>query len=388
MLLIIGSANSPRFSSVNNQGMGKVMASDIKVGKKRYAELSYMNVLFTLFVIFVHILGEPIIKLERSSIQYFCVFTPWRLLQFVTQGFVFLSAIKLFINKRERLDIPKFYLGRAKRVLVPYIIWVVVYYLYFVKIGWYNYSTRELLNYILTGDISAQFYFVILILQFYLLTPLFMWLFKRAPMPLLLIYSLFITLILGENLPSIIGIISPDTWFGYNDRVFTTYLFYFVIGAFFGMNYEKVKEYLCKYKYTVYFSAAFFALANLCLTYHASKAGVYYGFEYYLIFAYSVSVILAFFTFFANFAKKHAKLPTALSYADRSSFMLYLSHILILYIVRAELDKRGIIDVGIRLAISTAFLIIYIVLSVIIWEHAKKGWEKIAYVYKSHTRKK
>ena len=87
--------------------------------QSRLSELSYLNVLFTLMVICVHIFSEPISRLDRASFQYFAIFAPWKLFQFVTQAFVFLSGLKLFIKKRDSFDIKGFYLARLKRVLLP-----------------------------------------------------------------------------------------------------------------------------------------------------------------------------------------------------------------------------------------------------------------------------
>ncbi len=375
MLLIIGFCFERRAFTLNTP-------------TKRYNELSYMNVVFTILVIFVHILSEPVTRLDRSSLQYFCVFAPSRLFQFVTQGFVFLSGIKLFLKKRGKLDIGRFYWGRARRVLIPYIIWTVIYYLYFVKFYGYVYSPGDLVNYILHGDVSAQFYFVILIIQFYLLTPIFMWIFKKCSPVLSLVYSLFVTILCSESLPTIVNIISPGTLLKYNDRLFTSYLFYFIAGAVVAMNYERIKSALIKVKYQVYFTGALFSAVTLYLTYTASKNGVYYGFEYYLIFAYCVSMILVFFTFFSDFAQKHTKLGPLIKFSDKSSFMLYLSHVLVLCIVRLELDKRAVNGIGIRLAITVAFILLYVAVSVIFWEGIKRGLGKLVHVYKFHARKK
>ena len=132
----------------------------VNPGKRRLPELTYMNVLFTLMVISVHILSEAVTTLDRQSVQYFAVYTPWKLFQFVTQGFVFLSGVKLFISSRTGTG--RFYLGRLKRVVLPYVLWVAVYYAYFVQIGYFGFDFLQLIRYIFVGDLSAQFYFVII----------------------------------------------------------------------------------------------------------------------------------------------------------------------------------------------------------------------------------
>ncbi|MBE6605535.1 MAG: acyltransferase [Ruminococcaceae bacterium] len=350
----------------------RVLASDNK-SKKLY-ELSYLNVLFCIMVICVHILSEPITALERTSLQYFSVYAPWKLFQFVTQGFVFLSGLKLFLKDRSDIKIGCFYIDRAKRVVIPYLLWVVIYYLYFIAIGWYEFSAAHLLRYVLIGDLVAHFYFVIIICQMYILTPFIAKLFKKCSPYLALIYSLFISLLLGQYLPHVISIISPDFTFAYNDRLFTTYIFYFIGGAAVGMNYKVVIGKLRKAKATVYTMFALFAISNLVLSYISISGRAYMHWCDTLHFAYCVSAIAALLTFMAGFCEKHAALPRAVSKiiisADNSSYMLYLSHILVILLTRRQLDYM-VLDIGQRLIVTAAVLAMYTVLSSLAWDTAK-----------------
>ncbi|MBQ7821457.1 MAG: acyltransferase [Clostridia bacterium] len=337
----------------------------------RLTELSYLNVLFTLMVICIHIMSEPISTLDKSSLQYFAVFAPWKLFQFVTQAFVFLSGVKLFIKAGDGIDVRKFYIGRIKRVILPYLAWVIVYYLYFVGIGWYSFSLSELLHYMIFGDLASHFYFVIIICQFYLLTPLFARIFKRCSPWILSVYALFISLIFGEFLPQILGFISPKLAFTYNDRLFTTYLFYFVIGAAVGTNYKEVIDRLRKAKITVYSMFIFFTVLNLVLSYLTYSGKVYIHWIYTLHFAYSVSAIAAFLTFAAGFTVKRPTLPKAVKLADASSYMLYLSHILIIFAGRYFIIDRITTDIGVRFVITLAILAVYTVVSTAVWSFVK-----------------
>ncbi len=342
-------------------------------GKKRLSELSFLNVIFTVMVIFVHIFSEPITSLDRSSIQYFTVFAPWKLFQFVVQGFVFLSGVKLFIGDKTRENIGGFYLGRLKRVVLPYVIWVIIYWAYFAVIGWINTDVGELFRYLLTGDISAQFYFVIIICQMYLLTPVISKILKKTDSFTPVIYSLFISLILGQHLPGLVSLFKPEYYFAYNDRIFTTYLFYFVAGAVVGKNYDRVKRDLLSAKIPIFIMFGFFALSNLTLSYLTSSGRIYIGWLETLHFAYSVSAVLAFFTFFAWVSEKCADTPKFIKALDSSSYMLYLSHVLVLFILRRHLDGFGVTDIGIRLLITIILMLIYVAVTVPVWEVLKKA---------------
>ena len=64
---------------------------------KRKNELSLLNIIFCLLVIFIHIASAPIAGLSKGSWQYGVFFVPWRLSSFVVQGFIFLSGLKMFL---------------------------------------------------------------------------------------------------------------------------------------------------------------------------------------------------------------------------------------------------------------------------------------------------
>ncbi len=347
-------------------------------GRKRLIELSFMNVLFTVLVIFVHIFGESVTGLDKGSVQYFIIFTPWKLFQFVVQGFVFLSGVKLFLGDRTCENIGGFYLGRIKRVVLPYIAWVVIYYVSFVAVGWINADVKEFFMYLVTGDISAQFYFVIIICQMYLITPVISKILKKTDSFTPVIYSLFISLILGQYMPGLVALFEPEYYFAYNDRLFTTYLFYFVAGAVVGKNYDRVKKALLSAKTSVFVMFGVFTAANLTLSYLTSSGRIYIGWLESLHFAYSVSAVIAVFTAFAWAAERYTDTPKAVKALDSSSYMLYLSHVLVLFIVRRHLDRFGVTDIGVRLIITTVLMALFVFVSVPAWEALKKAIKRKA----------
>jgi fucose 4-O-acetylase-like acetyltransferase len=139
---------------------------------KRKDELSYLNILFCLLVIFVHVSSNPITTLSKSSWQYAVVFFPWRLSAFVVQGFLFLSGLKLFLNHPNGFNYKSLYSSRLKSILIPYIIWNVIYYIYFVRKCYFGFDLKDLLVYMCNGTLVSPFYFVVILFQFYILAPL------------------------------------------------------------------------------------------------------------------------------------------------------------------------------------------------------------------------
>ena len=62
----------------------------------RNREISFVNVVLCLLVMWIHICSVAVTGLPKENISFFGVYVPWRLSAFVVQGFIFLSALKYF----------------------------------------------------------------------------------------------------------------------------------------------------------------------------------------------------------------------------------------------------------------------------------------------------
>ena len=67
--------------------------------KKRIGQLTLLNVLFAMLVIFIHVSSKPLMSLRHEGLPYLVVMVAWRLSSFATQGFIFLSGFKLMYNQ-------------------------------------------------------------------------------------------------------------------------------------------------------------------------------------------------------------------------------------------------------------------------------------------------
>ena len=207
------------------------------MSKKRYLELDRQNVLFCLIVVFIHAFGTIGAKLNSSSYWYILSQAVLKNCAFVVQGFMFLSAAKyVAVYKDRKLDFPRFLIGRIKKVIIPYILCTLVYYGVFLRFGIIQKADyNELAGYILRGDLSAQFYFIIAIVQFYLLMPLWIFISKKLPEWIiigggLVIYILWVGLAFGYTV--------------YYDRIFLSYLPFWTFGLAFGKSYDKFKGFI------------------------------------------------------------------------------------------------------------------------------------------------
>ena len=134
----------------------------LEVNRRRKKDIVFLNILFCFLVIFIHISSEVVVEMPRDTLFFKTVFCTQRLSSFVVQGFLLLSGVKLFLNKGDRINYFKFYKGRLLRVVLPYVIWVFIYYCYFCKENYFVFSFEELGHFIINGDLSAHFYFIII----------------------------------------------------------------------------------------------------------------------------------------------------------------------------------------------------------------------------------
>lgn len=207
---------------------------------RRLPELSRLNVLFCLLVVWIHVSSQAVSSLDRGSWQFALVYIPQRLAFVAVPGFFLLSGLKLTLPRPDGAPfrlIP-YWTRRVRTILVPYLIAVTVYYLNFVRMHYFPFDWKDLLGYAVRGDLSSPFYFVVTLVQFTLLVPVFRWLAERWSPVILLPFALVLTLISSLSLQAVLQFIDPQITFRYGDRVFTSYLVYYLAGCCIGRRYD------------------------------------------------------------------------------------------------------------------------------------------------------
>lgn len=144
--------------------------------------------------------------------------------------FLFLSGMGLYFAMCKRPTLPRFYLKRLKRILIPYVIIGGAYWVYRdialrdnLPRFWEDFS---LMSYYTKG--MATFWYIAAILPLYLLAPLFLRLFRtRFRTPLL--FALFF---LSIGLSLYLGLYQEDTYWHLEKGL--NRIFIFVLGCYFG----------------------------------------------------------------------------------------------------------------------------------------------------------
>lgn len=212
------------------------------IKKERVPELNIIRAICILGVITVHATSYATVQLTDSS--YFVLYNFFNIfMKFGTPTFIAMSAFVLFYNYSDRplsrVMIVGFYKKRLMYILLPYFLFSLFYFsITQVIIG----STlngeliASFINRLLTGKAYTHLYFVFINVQFYLLFPFLLLLFQRYPSTRkwaivsgIAIQWLFI---LGNKYQ--FHVTSRGSWC-------FTYFSYYMLGAWLGMNYSKIK---------------------------------------------------------------------------------------------------------------------------------------------------
>lgn len=317
--------------------------------KRKITEVSVFEFFLCMFVILIHILSEGVDALPKWSFWSVLFSSLTRLTTFAVPGFVFSSALKLFYKygDKKRFSYSKFLWDRVRKICIPYIVAILVYYAVFVwGIHIYSYDLQQLYHFLITGDISAQFYFVILIIQFYLLMPI--WLsFSKIRNKVFIISTLTITFAVTV----LARMYFPYT--GAIHKIFPSYLVFWLSGMYVGLNYESFEKLIEQNKMIINISWLVLAVTHCVLSYM----------EFGGLIAYKISpLIVVLFCFFSIFGFYSYTKELTISLERRgkglltsiaqASYDIYLFHCLIIIVVNWTLTEIGIDSLLTRFAIN------------------------------------
>ncbi len=308
---------------------------------KKKTELDILNVFLCFLVLFIHTASEPVTKLSADAVAFAPLFMLWKAATVAVPGFLFVSGIKLGLGfSSSRKSYGAFLRDKLLKIYVPYVLYVCVYYVYFITKDYFSFRFWDLLSYIFIGDLAAHFYFVVILMQFFILMPIFKgWIEKYSPL-LLLTASLLVTVLFGQFWPDMLRAVSGGKIeFLYNDRLFTSYLFYYMLGMLAGHKYNAYLAFLKENKKPIVILGLFVLLLNIGFSYAERKNGVYFGFSYLLQTVYCVG-ILPLLSVVAVSLAKHKKPFESKTFRmiNASTFSVYLLHLLVMFSVNDLLE--------------------------------------------------
>jgi|GEM_PF-1030819 len=316
---------------------------------KRIIELDIFKAMAAIMVILIHVTATPVVSLQAGAAAEVLVAVN-RFAKPSVPMFIFASGLSLYyIYSRKEFHYGEFIRKRLMKILAPYLFWCAVYYAYYVSNGIYQLSPEIFLRYTVSGKMIYHLYFVVIIIQFYLLFGIFNQLTKRVGGAAALFVGFALNLLAIQYLPV-----------EYMGRCFLTYLTYFLLGCYFGKNIEAAAARLIRFRYAA--GAAFLA-AGLLYTiqfYEAEVLGIGYRFlpDAFAFLIFSAAACMFYYFCAIRFTQMSGSaaeadsglLPMArraLLLVSDGSYYIYLSHPLAIIAagaISARLGVAGVID--------------------------------------------
>lgn len=287
--------------------------------------------------------------------------------------FFFISAFGLFykINLSEPFFYGKFLRRRFKAVLIPYLLWST---LYLVHDNWfYGYQLFPDFDYATEiyffGLAKYHLYFLVILIWFYLLMPLWIEIIKRiTPAKLIL---LLIAQILFDYWSSYCAGASENLFFKWRlNWLVLHYAFIFILGGVLGIYSEKFFKWCLERKkiisatflitltallawyYELIYEKGYSALSAVNTAHQLSPLGIFY----------TIGASIFFFKLF-EYGKLPARLKNFLSLLGKNSYFVYLAHPFAIHYLLLVFSKLNLVMSAIN-ALIFYFLIVAVTLGI------------------------
>lgn len=213
--------------------------------KVKIEYLSIYRAFAILAVLLIHATSYTIINAKDSSLYYGYVFLNTTS-KFAVPAFIFLSAFVLFYNYGERsynrTNLLSFYRKRLKFIILPYLI---CSFCYFLVMQWIqedpilSWSGLQTIGYqLLTGSAYAHLYYIIVIVQFYVLFPLHLTMMRSK-------FFAKNSIVIGFALQWLFVLLNKyHLHLNEKGSVFLSYISFWMLGAFIAENWDRAKAWL------------------------------------------------------------------------------------------------------------------------------------------------
>ncbi|WNQ12419.1 acyltransferase [Paenibacillus aurantius] len=298
------------------------------MAKAKIMELDLVRAIAILAVLMIHGTSEASYYIpvgSRSQIFYLALN---KFSNFAVPLFLLLSGVVLFYRYSDKWsgrEALAFYGKRIKFVVIPYLIWSFFYYIYNQWIVHYSFADVKLdgwdfLKKLQWADTSYHLYFIIIIVQLYLLFPVLMTLVRWRP-------------VIGRYL-IVIGLAVQVGYFLYHFYVhpfehraslWFNYIAVFCVGGYMGLNYEKIRQ--AERNLWWVFGLTVFIGYSLLMYFVLANQHINFGQPIYELLFNGYAVCVAFsFLWIGRKLLKFSKVTSALTSIGAASFAIYFMH--------------------------------------------------------------
>lgn len=211
-----------------------------------------MRLFFILGVIFNHTVNTVLAAMNGQDTASETLKSIRLMFHYSRNGFLFMNGLVLTLNYFHRHDWGRFYRKRFSGSLWPYLLWNLFFLVLFTEIDdgftTMNLFSTQYLAIIIHGN-RFYMYYMLLVMQLYLIFPGIVWLFKRWPEQhrRILGISLFIQLTLDALIKywlQNLDLSAYPYWFKACSINIFSYQFYFISGAFVCLHYQAVTDFI------------------------------------------------------------------------------------------------------------------------------------------------
>jgi surface polysaccharide O-acyltransferase-like enzyme len=215
----------------------------LEMNNQRLKEVDFAKGCSIIGVILIHGTSQAVTKLPVSELfHHICLWiNKWG--NFSVPSFIMLSSLVLVYQHDTTLSVNEIILFLSKRIkyiFIPYILWSIGYFYInnHFSSGIYNYLTGLVLS-IVQGTANYHLYFIILIMQYYLLLPILIWFLRKLELPK--IYLLIAAVII----PTIADLFYNFLNFSFDkSSICITYFDAYLIGALIGFEYKEISKWI------------------------------------------------------------------------------------------------------------------------------------------------
>lgn len=225
--------------------------------KKWYVEIEWLRGIAIIMVLLIHTFGF-FTQIPEMNILLFVTSYIDVIASLAVPLFVFISSLLMTLQKSYLINYNKFIFNRLKFILVPYIIFSIIYIVFYSY--WNNIQfpkLRLIVDYLYNGGSAFHLYFIPIIVGLYIFYHIFYYLFVWLSKKLTPIFPIVLSLIIQNiwiNQQMIIERFFPNvfknSFYGYLSTFtsFSQVFIYIILGIYFGINYEFFMAYIKKCK--------------------------------------------------------------------------------------------------------------------------------------------
>lgn len=294
--------------------------------KHRLIELDYVRAISMLGVIAIHVSSTFVNMQSNLMIAGMNpAFILNQVVRFAVPLFILLSGLSLGFTKAN-LSYPVFLKSRCVKILIPYLVWSALYWLAYHRGQGFPAFAKALL----CGGASSHLYFIIIMLQLYLLYPLLKKAVRRFPVPSLLL-SLVVSFIAQQAILYsgaglfVRGPILQRMWY-----LFPAWIAFFVLGMILHqIGFERLCAWCGKNLWFL------LACAALCAAFYARESRLTGNLDSIKIslFLYTPVILLTILAA-GHRLRNCSRLNQVVSFLARHSQTVFFSHLFILIYLR------------------------------------------------------